>query len=602
MKKFPYLILLFMISGFLASAQTPDANGIIYVNKTAAGNAAGDSWVNAVPELADALLAAKNLNAANAGTVKEIWVAKGTYKPKYSPQDGANFGTDKGRDNTFLLVSNVKIYGGFPGTGNPDMTDRNWKANPVILSGDIDNNDTFDANGNITSNKYIGNAFHVVVAVAVSNIELNGFTIISGNASGGGYLIINGKLIYQYNGGGIYNYSSSPAFSNVIIVSNMATSGGGMYSTSSSNPILTNVTFSGNSAASGGGMYNSSSNPMLTNVMFSGNSGNPNGGAMYNTSSAPILINVTLSGNTATSGGALYNSGSNPQIRNSIIYGNSSGISNSSSTPVISYSLIEGNSSTTNNNIDATGITVSQIFTAPLTPAMGTKGDYTLKTGSPAIGMGNNALFAGLDASTKDLAGNLRLDGSNIDLGAYEYQSTLSVSLGNFTAAVQNNGVKLQWNTLSENNNKEFIISRSANGQTYSELGRVKGAGTVSTPLNYTYFDNNPLNGINYYRLQQVDYDSEIIKVGEKALTFGLATMDLKIYPNPTNRVANVKFGMGLYHKSYLTDLTGRLLKTKEIKAGENEIKYDLTEYPNGIYLIRLEGANPQMLKVIKGG
>ncbi|WP_410221044.1 fibro-slime domain-containing protein [Pedobacter sp.] len=580
----------------------PDVNGIIYVKQGALGTALGNSWINAVPELADAMLAAKNLNTANAGTVKEIWVAKGTYKPKYSPQDGVNFGTDKGRDNTFLLVSNVKIYGGFPGTGNPDMTDRNWKVNPCILSGDIDNNDTFDANGNITSNKYTGNAYHVIVASAVSNTELNGFTIISGNASGGGYLTINGKFIYQNNGGGIYNYSSSLIFSNLTVVSNMATSGGGMHNTTSSNPILTNVIFSGNSAASGGGIYNSSSNPTLTNVMFSGNSGNPNGGAIYNTSSVPILTNVTLSGNTATNGGAIYNSGSNPQLGNSIIYGNSSGIYNSSSNPVISYSLVEGNASTTNNNIDATGITVSQIFTNPLTPAMGTKGDYTLKAGSPAIGMGSNALFAGLDAGTKDLAGNLRLNGSNIDLGAYEYQSTLPISLGNFTATVQNNSVKFQWNTLSENNNKEFILSRSADGQTYMELGRIGGAGTTQAPHNYTYYDSNPLNGINYYQLEQQDYDGKITLIGEKALKFGLVAVDLKAYPNPTYNTASVKFTSGLYQKSYLTDLTGRLLKTKEIKVGEDEIKYDLTGYPNGIYLIRLEGAKSQMLKVIKGG
>jgi predicted outer membrane repeat protein len=592
-----------MISGFLAPAQTPDANGIIYVNKTAGGNAVGDSWLNAVPELADALLAAKNLNTANVGTVKEIWVAKGTYKPKYSAQDGANFGTDKGRDNTFLLVSNVKIYGGFPGIGNPGMADRNWKVNPSILSGDIDNNDTFDANGNIGSNKNTGNAFHVIVAVAVSNTELNGFTIISGNASGGSYLTINGKLIYQGYGGGLCNYSSSPILSNVVILSNMANSGGGIYNSTASNPILGNVTLSGNSAASGGGIYNTASNPILSNVVFSGNTGNPNGGGVYNTnSSSPMFTNVTFSGNSAASGGAIYNSGSNPQIHNSIIYGNGSGIFNSNATPVISYSLVEGSTNTANGNIDATGITASQIFTSPLAPSMGTKGDYSLKTGSPAIGMGNNALFAGLDANTKDLAGNLRLDGSNIDLGAYEYQSTLSVSLGNFIAMVQNNGVKLQWNTLSENNNKEFIVSRSTDGQTYSELSRIKGAGTVSIPLNYSYFDSSPLNGINYYCLQQVDYDGEISKIGEKALRFGFVAMDLKAYPNPTNNMASVKFARGLYHKSYLTDLTGRLLRTKEIKAGESEIKYDLTKYPNGIYLIRLEGVNPQMLKVIKGG
>src|SRR5690606_28275167 len=82
---------------------TTGAGNILYVNQSVpGGNGSGDSWDNALSELADALKYAKLLNEAVPGTVKQIWVAAGTYKPLYSPEDGADFGTDQGRNNAFL--------------------------------------------------------------------------------------------------------------------------------------------------------------------------------------------------------------------------------------------------------------------------------------------------------------------------------------------------------------------------------------------------------------------------------------------------------------------------------------------------------------------
>src|SRR5690606_24548402 len=81
-------------------------------------------------------------------------------------------------------------------------------------------------------------------------------------------------------------------------------------------------------------------------------------------------------------------------------------------------SLAEGYFGTENNNLDATGITLDNIFTDP------TDGIYTLKEGSPAIDAGDENLFDGLDANTKDLANNARIydfnGGGFLDLGAYE--------------------------------------------------------------------------------------------------------------------------------------------------------------------------------------
>src|SRR5690606_8103620 len=107
---------------------TPGANGVNYVKKGGASNTSWASWANAIAELTTALIAAASIPA-----IEEIWVSGGTYKPMYSPRDGANF-ADEGRDNAFLMVKDVKVYGGFAGTEGPlEERDLSLTANTSIL-------------------------------------------------------------------------------------------------------------------------------------------------------------------------------------------------------------------------------------------------------------------------------------------------------------------------------------------------------------------------------------------------------------------------------------------------------------------------------------
>src|SRR5690606_7712691 len=96
-------------------------------------------------------------------------------------------------------------------------------------------------------------------------------------------------------------------------------------------------------------------------------------------------------------------------INNSIVFG--SVLTVGSGTYTAQHSLIEGDTNTANGNIDATGITVNDVFTDAA------NGDYTLKHSSPAINKGNNSL----NSTTADLAGNLRVFAWTIDMGAYEF-------------------------------------------------------------------------------------------------------------------------------------------------------------------------------------
>jgi hypothetical protein len=92
------------------------------------------------------------------------------------------------------------------------------------------------------------------------------------------------------------------------------------------------------------------------------------------------------------------------------------------------------------------------------------------------------------------------------------------VTLLSFTGVLQNKEVLLNWQTTAEFNNDHFDVERSADGVDFIRIGRVNGNGTTELPHNYSMTDSRPFNGLNYYRLNQVDFDgqshfSHIVKI-----------------------------------------------------------------------------------------
>lgn len=433
----------------------PSPDGVLYVKKGATGS--GSAWNDAMGEFADALLAAQVLNGQAAGSVIEIWVAGGTYLPKYRPDTFEAVAND--RDRTFRMVPGVKVYGGFSGAETL-LSERDFSNtdNETILSGDFNLN---DIPGNIFSNNNVSeNAHHVVVYCAPSSDPitagsvLDGFTITGGNADTATFLDLEGISIERQSGGGMVLYNASPFLANLIFRLNAAwnfgggadanlgaaprllncafrqnwsTMGGGLScrNTTTALPVrMDRVVFSCNKANIGGGIYNAPGNgAFLSNSLFAGNTGDYLGGAVANDQTGLMyLTNVSISGNAAAQGGGGIISLGVVYLRNSIVYnnmGNVASLSNGSITA--SYSII-GGGYPGENNLDVDPLFVN----APSNigdPFLG--GDYSLLPGSPAINAGNNAYFApdqepDLTGMTVDLAGNARIVQLTVDLGAFE--------------------------------------------------------------------------------------------------------------------------------------------------------------------------------------
>lgn len=290
---------------------------------------------------------------------------------------------------------------------------------------------TFTGN---TSSMY-GGAVYADTTSNLPAITQNTFTNNSAALAGGGIYNANRRSVISgcsflgnttttisTSGGAIANAFSSTTspsgyISNCAFTGNKAkTYGGAIHNYYiGSGYKISNCSFIADSAKLGGAIFNIGAAPIISNALFSQNIADSVGAGVYNYNASPKLTNCTFSRNKATTNGSgLYNaSNAAPSVSNSIMWANYSGVFNdASSIANTTYSLIQGfPASSTSFLLAGT--------TDPLFVDTTGIGNYQLQSTSPCINMGrNDSIPTGI---TTDLAGNARIYGTTVDMGAYEW-------------------------------------------------------------------------------------------------------------------------------------------------------------------------------------
>lgn len=180
----------------------------------------------------------------------------------------------------------------------------------------------------------------------------------------------------------------------------------------------------------------------------------------------------------------------------------------------------------------------------------------------------------------------------------------LPISLLDFYGRAEADAIALYWTTSTELNNDYMAVERSQNGIDFEEIGQVEGKGTTTEPQQYTFVDNHPISGTNYYRLRQVDYDGAVAYhpvisvLFDKPLAFGM-----KISPNPARETLQVDWSLPKTQDGLLRvfDMQGQLLSQRAIAHGSGRYNLPIRNLPAGIYVLQLEqGGQTKTLRFVK--
>ena len=178
---------------------------------------------------------------------------------------------------------------------------------------------------------------------------------------------------------------------------------------------------------------------------------------------------------------------------------------------------------------------------------------------------------------------------------------SLPMKLGDFTASKQSAGIKLNWETLSEQNTSHFEIERSGDGINYSSICIVNAAGNSADKKYYSFTDNHPLSGINFYRLKMADIDGTYTFSRVIAIKNDNSLITIQIFPNPVTDVLQVQIPSSQKEaiKIAVADAAGRIIfeRNMEVAEGNNAASIPVQQLPKGNYYLVVDNREGRQAK-----
>jgi hypothetical protein len=161
--------------------------------------------------------------------------------------------------------------------------------------------------------------------------------------------------------------------------------------------------------------------------------------------------------------------------------------------------------------------------------------------------------------------------------GVFVSFTALPVQLVKFAASLNSDEtVTLSWATEEEVNSNYFSVQRSADGNDFQEIGRVKAKGFSSIVSNYAFTDPSVLNGTAFYRLQIVDLDGKASYSKVLTISSDATGNSVLVFSNPFTDLVRLQVNLSAPTQMNfsLTDMLGRsiLKQAYSAQAGSNFI------------------------------
>lgn len=162
----------------------------------------------------------------------------------------------------------------------------------------------------------------------------------------------------------------------------------------------------------------------------------------------------------------------------------------------------------------------------------------------------------------------------------------LPIELVDFYAT--QDGVKndLVWKVASENNVVQYIIEKSEDGVKFKEITRLNSIARGGESMIYTTEDNDPYNGVTYYRLNTLEDNGKINYLN--IIDIDRTNQDWKsiIYQNDNYLYVEFKKSVPKNSVISLFDLSGNLIAEETIK--DNQTKLNIDGFSAGIYFAKI--------------
>jgi len=181
------------------------------------------------------------------------------------------------------------------------------------------------------------------------------------------------------------------------------------------------------------------------------------------------------------------------------------------------------------------------------------------------------------------------------------HSTTLPVHLLSFTSSVTGPAIEVKWQTASEASNAFFTVEKSEDGLHWKVIAIQEGSLSAQQLTNYQLLDEEPLHGVQYYKLTQTDVDGRTTVFPVIVQAYEARGIDeIQLFPNPTEGAVSVKvLGVG-EKKMRVLSAAGQVLLSG-ISFDTAEYFLELGHLPAGYYMIEVYTAySVQRRKLMK--
>lgn len=153
-------------------------------------------------------------------------------------------------------------------------------------------------------------------------------------------------------------------------------------------------------------------------------------------------------------------------------------------------------------------------------------------------------------------------------------------------------GAQLSWHTENERNNFSFLVERSLDCKTFTQIGQVAS----NSSGNYAYTDVAPAKSINYYRiklqdrvLNTISY-SNILSLNYADTAHATVATNISVYPNPATSMVNIKVSTNNTdnntYRIRISNSSGKVVR--QITSSLPGLQTDVTRFMPGTYMVEV--------------
>lgn len=174
------------------------------------------------------------------------------------------------------------------------------------------------------------------------------------------------------------------------------------------------------------------------------------------------------------------------------------------------------------------------------------------------------------------------------------FVDVIPVTLTDFTATPFSTSIRLDWGTETEQDNDYFAVEHSVDGNDFTNIKNIIGAGSTDERHTYTYTHTNPIEGNNYYRLRQVDFDGKETLSEIVTAKFSSKFEETTVFPQPASTEATIYLTSSTNESGTMEvyDINGRLIHSNDIQLieGGNYLNLNCANWVAGHYVIYIQG------------